>query len=80
MERSISTGRGDRVSFRIADAFLPDPEALREIFSDTAELDGVIVDFSDYGEDSRAFALVEVVEKRVVVLPVTKLRLLSDNV
>jgi hypothetical protein len=80
VERSASTGKGDRVNFRIADAFLPDPETLREIFSDTAELEGTIVDFSDSGQDSRAFALVEVIQRHVVVLPVKKLRLHSDNV
>ena len=77
-ERRLSTRKGDRVTFRIADAFLPDAEALRATFSESSELEGTVVDFSDSGEASRVFALVEVIQRHTVVLPVDKLRFVGE--
>ena len=44
------------------------------MFADTSELEGTIVGFSDSGGASRVFALVEVVQRRTVVVPVENLR------
>jgi len=48
------------------------------MFADTSELEGTIVGFSDSGGASRVFALVEVVQRRTVVVPVENLRPLSE--
>jgi len=55
------------------DVFLPDAEELRATWADTAELEGTIVDFSDSGSTSREFAVVEVLQRHAVVVPVAKL-------
>jgi hypothetical protein len=41
-------------------------------------VEGTVVDFSDSGITSRVFAVVEVVQKHAVVVPVAKLRV-KDN-
>jgi hypothetical protein len=50
--RSEATAQiGDRVSFRIADVFLPEPpEVLAKLTPDT-ETNGVVVEFSDSGNN-----------------------------
>jgi len=55
--------------------FLPGAEALAATWSDAAEVEGTIVEFSDSGASSRVFAVVEVVEKRTLVVPVAALHL-----
>jgi hypothetical protein len=68
------TEKGDKVSFRVSDVFLPDAAEMQAAWADTAEIDGTIVDFSDSGDASRVFAVVEIVQKQSVVVPVAKLR------
>lgn len=54
--------------------FLPDPEEVLASLSLASEVEGTIVDFSDSGDVPRAFAVVEMIQKRRVVVPVEKLR------
>jgi len=51
---------------------------LRALSLDT-ELEGRIVGFSDSGNVERAFAVVEVVRRHTVVIPVDRLRLEGDS-
>jgi hypothetical protein len=78
-EGRSSTEKGDKVSFRMSDVFLPDAEELRATWVDTAEVEGTIVDFSDSGSASRVFAVVEVLERHTVVVPVAKLKWRSNE-
>jgi hypothetical protein len=61
------------VRFRISDVFLPSPEGLLLVPSSGEELEGTVVDFSDSGQKARFFALVDVVRRQTVVVPVEKL-------
>jgi hypothetical protein len=62
------------VVFRISDAFLPDSTVLKLAFADATELEGTVVGFSDSGNARRFFALIEVTQKKTVVVPVENLR------
>lgn len=62
---------GDRVRFAVADVFLP---GTGPGFPEPPELDGTVVEFSDSGDRKRAFALVEVVKRQLMVVPVEKLQ------
>ena len=53
--------------------FLPSLDSLLLAPSAQEELEGTIVDFSDSGQKARFFALVDVVRRRTVVVPVEKL-------
>jgi hypothetical protein len=66
---------GDRVKFSLGDIFLPDPQEVLESLSLDSEVEGEIIDFSDSGQVERAFAVVDVVQRRIVVVPVDRLRL-----
>jgi len=44
-----------------------------------ADLEGTVVDFSDSGSESHVFAVVEVVRKQAVVVPVSELQIVSAN-
>jgi len=68
---------GDRVSFRIGDVFLPEPsEVLAKLTPDT-EANGVVVEFSDSGNNPRAYAVVRITTQHSVLLPVTALQVVS---
>jgi hypothetical protein len=70
---------GDRVSFRISDVFLPEPsEVLAKLTSDT-ETSGVIVEFSDSGNNLRAYAVVRITAQQSVLLPVSALHVLRTD-
>jgi len=71
------TDKGDWVRFRVADVFLPSQEELLSAPSADTEMEGTIVDFSDSGLKLRAFAVVEVVNKQTMVVPVEKLKLIT---
>lgn len=75
----VSTEKGDKVCFRMSDVFLPDAEGLRATWADTAEVEGTIVDFSDSGSSPRVFAVVEVLQRHTVVVPVAKLKYSSNE-
>lgn len=64
------------MSFRMSEVFLPVAEELFKPLSRESEVEGTIIDFSDSGTKPRAFAVVEVVEKHTVVVPVSELRLI----
>lgn len=68
------TEKGDKVTFRMSDVFLPDAEELRTPWTETGEAEGTVVDFSDSGNASRVFAVVEVLQRQTVVVPVAKLK------
>ena len=72
IEKGDDTGKGDKVRFRIGEVFLP---GAAEWHAASDEVEGTITGFSDSGGVERVFALVEVVEKRVLVVPVDKLKL-----
>jgi len=57
----------------MSDVFLPDAGELAEPWADAPELEGTIVDFSDSGSAPRVFAVVEILRKRTLVVPVAKL-------
>jgi hypothetical protein len=47
--------------------------------SPDSEVEGTIIDFSDSGSKPRAFAVIELVEKHTVIVPVTELRLVETG-
>lgn len=68
------------MKFRVGDVFLPGPEELLTAPSAQSECEGTVVDFSDSGATPRFFALVEVVTRRTLVIPVEKLKLVETKV
>ncbi len=64
--------------FRTADAFLPAPdEVLLPLTVSDTELEGTVVNFSDSGSKRCYFAVVDVVKKQAVVVPVDKLQIVD---
>ena len=76
--KGIPTREGDRVRFQVADVFLPSVEEVLAL-SPTAELEGVVIDFSDSGSTSRVFAVVDVIRRQNVVVPVEKLEVIASH-
>ena len=72
------TVKGDRVRFRVTDAFLPGAEELAPLTTSDSSLEGTVVDFSDSGPQTRYFAVVDVVTRYAVVVPVTKLEVIGQ--
>jgi hypothetical protein len=70
---------GDRVSFRIADVFLPEPSEVLDRLTPEAETNGVVVEFSDSGHDQRAYAVVRIATQQSVLLPVSALHVLKPD-
>ena len=70
-------GIGDRVSFRIADVFLPEPVEVLATLTPEVEANGVVVEFSDSGSRPRAYALVRITAQQSVLLPVAALRIVE---
>jgi len=70
---------GDRVSFRISDAFLPEPSEVLANLTPEAETNGVVVEFSDSGNNLRAYAVVRITAQQSVLLPVGALHVLKAN-
>jgi hypothetical protein len=68
------------VTFRSSDAFLPDSDTIYAHPEGAEELEGTIVGFSDSGDIIRAFALVEVLLKRIVIVRSDRLRKLNGEV
>jgi hypothetical protein len=68
---------GDRVSFKISDAFLPEPAEVLASLTVEAETNGVIVEFSDSGNSPRAYAVVQITPQQKIVLPLNALQLLN---
>jgi hypothetical protein len=77
--RNAGTRRGDRVSFAMSDVFLPGPEEVLPAMVITDKVEGTVIGFSDSGIVSRAFAVIEIVRKQEVIVPVDKLRIVDAN-
>jgi len=69
----LPTEKGDKVVFRIGDVFFPSAEELRATWAEEAEVEGTVVDFSDSGSVARVFAVVEILQRQTVIVPVVKL-------
>jgi hypothetical protein len=70
---------GDWVRFTISDVFLPEPsEVLAELTAE-ARAEGQVVDFSDSGSSPRVFAVVRITPSKLVLLPVSALRVLDSE-
>lgn len=63
------------MKFHLADVFLPSATDLSTVSLVEEELEGTVVDFSDSGSTPNAFAVIEVIQKRTVIVPVEKLSL-----
>jgi hypothetical protein len=68
---------GSRVRFSAGSVFLPNLEEAVGLFSRDDYLEGTIASFSDSGASSKVFAIVEVVRKLSLVVPVDDLILIS---
>jgi hypothetical protein len=71
--REVCTRIGDRVEFQIASAFLPSPDEVMASLAIGSVVEGTVVEFSDSGQRTSFFAVVEVVRRRQIVVPVEKL-------
>lgn len=79
MQTGTVANVGDRVSFRISDAFLPEPAEVLTSLTVESETNGVIVEFSDSGKSPRAYAVVQISPQQKVVLPVEAVRVLNEK-
>ncbi len=70
---------GDKVRFLADDIFLPTQERTSIVATGEIEVEGTIHDFSDSGSKTCFFALVDVVRKETVVVPVEKLRVVASR-
>ncbi len=65
--------------FHLSDVFLPTPEEVCALSASNMELEGTIVSFSDSGQKTNYFAVVDVVRKQSVVVAVDKLDVLPGD-
>jgi hypothetical protein len=72
--RELRTRQGDRVRFCVCDAFLPSAEELA-VFAPDEKVEGTVIDFSDSGSKPRHFAVVDVIRRRTVIVPVEKVEI-----
>ena len=68
---------GDRVSFRVSDVYLPEPDEVLANLTADVETSGVVIEFSDSGDRPRAYALVRITARQAVLLPVGALHILD---
>lgn len=68
---------GDRVTFRVADVFLPEPAEVLASLTEEVEANGEVVEFSDSGSALRVFAVVRITCAQSVILPVSALRVIT---
>jgi hypothetical protein len=78
METGGSAQIGDRVSFRLADVFLPEPSEVMANLTTDVEANGVIVEFSDSGNAQRAYAVVRITPNQAVLLPVNAIHVIHS--
>lgn len=57
----------------MSDAFLPSAEELVVFAKPDEKVEGTVIDFSDSGSKRDFFAVVDVVQRRTVVVPIAKL-------
>jgi hypothetical protein len=72
------TRKGDKVRFLSSDIFLPERRDLSLLAADE-QLQGTVVEFSDSGSNVQVFAIVHVVKKQSVVVPIDKLELVTQE-
>lgn len=77
--RELLTRKGDRVRFRISDAFLPGAEELAALAKPDEEVEGTVINFSDSGSKLGYFAVIDVIRRRAVVVPVEKLEVVHGK-
>jgi ribosomal protein S1 len=65
--------RGDMVRFHTADIVLPSRDELPKSLAATDRVEGTVVEFSDSGSIPDVFAVVDVVARQSVIVPVNKL-------
>jgi hypothetical protein len=75
----LLTRKGDRVRFSISDAFLPAAEELAAAAEPDEKLEGTVIDFSDSGPELSYFAVIDVIRRRTIVVPVEKVEILQGN-
>jgi hypothetical protein len=63
----------------MSDVFLPVPEDVLPAMVITDEVEGTVIGFSDSGIVLQAFAVIEVVRRQEVIVPVDKLRVVGAN-
>ncbi len=74
----IATARiGDRVSFRISDVYLPEPHEVLASLTPEVRAQGIVIEFSDSGEQRRAYALVQITNEQSVLLPLGALQVVT---
>jgi fructoselysine-6-P-deglycase FrlB-like protein len=67
------------VWFRVSDVFLPTAGEVFGAPGTDDHVEGVVVSFSDSGSQPRVFAVVDVIRRQTVVVPVERLRPLSQG-
>ena len=77
--RELQTQKGDRVRFSISEAFLPTQEELVALASPNEKVEGTVINFSDSGSKAGYFAVVDVIRRWAVVVPVEKLEVVQQN-
>jgi hypothetical protein len=78
MESDASAQVGDRVSFKLGDIFLPEPSEVVASLTTEVEANGVIVEFSDSGNDQRAYVVVRITPHQAVLLPVSAIHVIHS--
>jgi hypothetical protein len=68
---------GDKVRFQLSDVFLPGPGGVFPSLPEETELLGTVLNFSDSGAKTQFFAVVEVVRKQSLIVPVEKLEIIK---
>jgi hypothetical protein len=61
----------------MSDAFLPSAEELTVFATPDEKVEGTVIDFSDSGSEPDFFAVIDVVRRRTVVVPVEKVEVVS---
>jgi hypothetical protein len=63
----------------VSDVFLPSPGVLTAMVEGETELEGRILSFSDSGQKSRFFAVVEVLRTYSLVVPVERVQVVESS-
>jgi len=79
MPAALMPREGDRVSFRIADVFLPEPEDTLAALTTETVAEGQVMKFSDSGNQPKSYAVVEITPRQQVLVPVTALRVVVEK-
>jgi hypothetical protein len=77
LRSGFDTDTGDKVRFQGSNIFLPGAAGCSAALSEEPELEGTIVGFSDLGPKPRYFAVIEVVMRHSLIVPVEKLEVVK---